>query len=175
MQGQHVHGPGPSVAGRLSFASVVTGLDRRIDPGVPQGLGVPNEPGERHDGAESNRLGDGTDPVDYSASPTTEAKGPQDRSSVLVRIASRPWFDKADDDLRPMIPLEEEALAAWVMGGIVRPSPPGFLVCTHPRATRVAMLDFSEDYLEGKVIAVAPPSVRMPQHIAEKTMLLQLL
>ena len=37
------------------------------------------------------------------------------------------------------------------------------------------MFDFFEDYLEGKVIAVVPPSVRMPQHIAEKTLLLQLL
>ena len=26
-------------------------------------------------------------------------------------------------------------------GGIVLPSPPKFLVCTHPRATRVVMID----------------------------------
>ena len=70
-----MHGPGPSVAGRLSFASVVTGMDRLIDPGVPQGLGVLNVPGERHDAAEPNSLGDGNDPVDYSALPTTEAGG----------------------------------------------------------------------------------------------------
>ena len=37
------------------------------------------------------------------------------------------------------------------------------------------MLDCFEDYFEGKVIAVVPPSIRMPQHIAEKTLLLQLL
>ena len=42
VQGKHVHGPGPSVAGQLSFTSAVTGLDLRIDPGVPQGLGVLN-------------------------------------------------------------------------------------------------------------------------------------
>ena len=54
MQGQHAHGPGPSLAGRLSSASVITGLDRRIDPGVPQGLVVPNEPGERNDAADPN-------------------------------------------------------------------------------------------------------------------------
>ena len=30
VQGQHVHGTGPSVVVRLSFASAVTGLDRRI-------------------------------------------------------------------------------------------------------------------------------------------------
>ena len=35
--------------------------------------------------------------------------------------------------------------------------------------------DFFEDYLEGKIIAVVPPSIRMPQHIADKTLLLQLL
>ena len=56
VQRQHVHGPGPSVAGRRSFALVVTGLDRLIDPGVPQGLNVPNGPGERHDAAEPNSL-----------------------------------------------------------------------------------------------------------------------
>ena len=54
---------------------MVTGLDLRIDPGVPKGLGVPNGPGERHDAAENNSLGDGNDPVDYSASPTTEVGG----------------------------------------------------------------------------------------------------
>ena len=37
------------------------------------------------------------------------------------------------------------------------------------------MLDFFKKYLEGKVIAVVPPFVRMTQHIAEKTLLLQLL
>ena len=60
-------------------------------------------------------------------------------------------------------------------GGIVLPSPPGFLVCTHPRDTLVAMLNFFEAYLEGKVIAIATPYVRMPQYIADKTLLLQLL
>ena len=85
------------------------------------------------------------------------------------------WTDRSHDDLRSMIPLEEEALAAWMMGAIMLQSPPGFLVCTHPRATRVVMLDFFEEYLEGKVIAIVPPYVRMPQYIAEKTLLLQLL
>ena len=70
VQGQHVHGPGPSAAGGISFAAAVTGLNRRIDPGVPQGLGVPNGPGERNDAAEPNSLGDGNDPVDYSVSPS---------------------------------------------------------------------------------------------------------
>ena len=37
------------------------------------------------------------------------------------------------------------------------------------------MLDFVKKYLEGKVIAVVPPSIRMSQRIAEKTLLLQLL
>ena len=55
------------------------------------------------------------------------------------------------------------------------PSPPGVLVCTQPRATQVVMLVFFEAYLEGKVIAIAPSYVRMPQQIAEKTLLLQLL
>ena len=72
-----------------------------------------------------------------------------------------------------MVLLEEESLAAWIRGGIVFPSPPKFLLCTHPRATRVVMLDFFEAYLEGKVIATVPTYVRMPQYIAEKTLLLQ--
>ncbi|TDH72030.1 hypothetical protein CCR75_004872 [Bremia lactucae] len=77
--------------------------------------------------------------------------------------------------MRPIIPLEEEALAAWMMSGIVLSSPPEFLVCTHPLATRVVMLDFLETYLKGKVLAIVPPYVRMPNYIAEKTLLLQLL
>ena len=168
VQGQHVHGTGPSVVVRLSFASAVTGLDRRIALVSLKDLLYLTNP------ANEMMLPILT-PVDYTASLTTEAGGPHNRNGVLVRIDSRPWIDKRDDNLRPMIPLKEEALAARMMSGIALPSPPGFLVCTQPRATRVAMLDFLEDYLEGKVLAVVPPSVRMTQHIAEKTLLLQLL
>ncbi|CAI5746289.1 unnamed protein product [Peronospora destructor] len=171
-------GPGivlTAAAGRVSFAAAVkdfgypTGPDEPngpnecIDPGVPNGPGEPNGLGERNG------------PGDRNPSADAGVEAIPDRSVVLVRTATRAWNEKPDDDLRPMIPLEEEALAAWMMGGIVLQSPPGFLVCTHPRATRVMMLDFFEEYLEGKVIAVVPPSVRMPQHIAEKTLLLQLL
>ena len=60
-------------------------------------------------------------------------------------------------------------------GGIVLPSPPGFLVCTHHRATGVVTLDVFEAYLEGKVIAIVPSYMRMPQYIAENMLLLQLL
>ena len=73
-----------------------------------------------------------------------------------------------------MITLEEEAMAAWMMGSIVLPSLPHFLVCTHPQATRVAIY-FFEAYLKGKVVSFVPPYVRTLQHIAEKTLLLQLL
>ena len=66
------------------------------------------------------------------------------------------------NDLHLMIPLEEEVLTAWKMGRIVLSSPPKILTCPHPRAVRVAMLDFCEEYLEGKVIAVVFPSARMP-------------
>ena len=61
------------------------------------------------------------------------------------------------------------------MGGLVLSSPPGFLVCTHLRATRVAMLDFFEAYLEEKIIAIVPPYLRMPKYNAEKTLLFKLL
>uniref|UniRef100_M4C4A7 Uncharacterized protein n=1 Tax=Hyaloperonospora arabidopsidis (strain Emoy2) TaxID=559515 RepID=M4C4A7_HYAAE len=106
---------------------------------------------------------------------TSEPNSDDDHGRLLVRAATCTWKDKADDDLRPMIPIEGEALAAWLMGTIVLPSPPGFLACTHPRATRVAMLDYPETYLEGRLIAVVLPYVRMPPHIAETTLLLQIL
>uniref|UniRef100_M4BVA0 Uncharacterized protein n=1 Tax=Hyaloperonospora arabidopsidis (strain Emoy2) TaxID=559515 RepID=M4BVA0_HYAAE len=54
-------------------------------------------------------------------------------------------------------------------------SPPGFLVCTHLRTTRVVVLGFFEAFLEVQVIAIVPPHVRMPQYVAEKTLLIQLL
>ena len=106
---------------------------------------------------------------------TSEPNSDDDHGRLLVRAATCTWKEKEDDDLRPMIPIEDEAMTAWLMGAIVLPSPPGFLACTHPRATRVAMLDYLETYLEGRLIAVVPPYVRMPLHIAEITLLLQLL
>uniref|UniRef100_K3WX87 Uncharacterized protein n=1 Tax=Globisporangium ultimum (strain ATCC 200006 / CBS 805.95 / DAOM BR144) TaxID=431595 RepID=K3WX87_GLOUD len=33
----------------------------------------------------------------------------------LTKIAERPWKVKDDENLRPMVPAEEEALAAWAM------------------------------------------------------------
>ena len=54
-------------------------------------------------------------------------------------------------------------VSAWVFGVH---APEGYASCN---------AYFFEEYLEGKVIAIVPPYVRMPQYIAEKTMLLQLL
>ena len=106
---------------------------------------------------------------------TSEPNSNDDHGRLLVGAATCTWKGKADDDLRPVIPIEDEALAAWLMGVIVHLLPPGFLTCTHPWATRVAMLDYLETYLEGRLIAVVPPYVWMPPHIAETTLLLQLL
>ena len=39
-------------------------------------------------------------------------------------------------------------------GGIMLQSPPVILVCTHPRTTRVVMIDFFEAYPEGQVVAI---------------------
>ena len=100
----------------------MNGFDHHID------LGVSNRPDEPSSST--------TKTASSTAAPSAKIGGPQDRRAVLAHIASRPWIDKADDDLRTMIPLEKEALAAWMMSGIVLPSPPGFLVCTHPKATR---------------------------------------
>ena len=79
-----------------------------------------------------------------------------------------------DDYLHPIISLKA-ALAAWVMGGIMHSSPPGCFFCTHTLALRIVMLDSFESYLIGGAIALVLPYVRMPQYIAEKTLLPQLL
>ncbi|KAF1328856.1 hypothetical protein FI667_g6337, partial [Globisporangium splendens] len=71
-----------------------------------------------------------------------------------------------------MVPAEEEALNAWIMGALVLDAPPA---CTHTFLQRMAYVKFFEDYLEGTVVAVVPPRILMPEHIAEKTILMQLL
>ncbi|CAI5745587.1 unnamed protein product [Peronospora destructor] len=85
-------------------------------------------PGERNGPGDLNDPGEHNDPGSRNASADAGADATHDRSVVLVRTAIGQWIAKADDDLRPMIPLEEEALAAWMMGGIVLTSPPGFLI-----------------------------------------------
>ncbi|KAF1333740.1 reverse transcriptase, partial [Globisporangium splendens] len=82
---------------------------------------------------------------------------------------------KPDDDLRKMVPAEEEALNAWIMGALVLDAPPAFLACTHTFLQRMGYVKFFEDCLEGTVVAVVPPRISMPEHIAEKTILMQLL
>ncbi|CAI5723651.1 unnamed protein product [Peronospora destructor] len=144
-------GPGialTAAADRVSFAAAVKGFGYRTGPDEPNGFngcldpGVPNGPGDRTGPNEPNGPGERNGPGDRNASADVGVEANTDRSAILVRTAIRAWNEKPDDDLRPMYPLEEEALATWMMGGIVLQSPPGFLVCTHPRATRVVMLDF---------------------------------
>ena len=48
------------------------------------------------------------------------------KSKLWVRVATRSWEAKLDSDLRLMLAVEEEALAAWVIGSIVLQRPPGF-------------------------------------------------
>ena len=177
MQGQHVHGPGPSMAGQISFASKVTGLDRRIDPGVPQRLGVPNGPGERNDAAEPNSLGDGNDFVDYSASPTVEVGGGGARPTCCAGAHSfETIIDKADDDLRPMIPLEEEeALAAWMMRTSSFRRRPGFCSVRTREPRGLQCLIFLKTTSKARsLLSCLLPSVCL-RILPEKTLLLQLL
>uniref|UniRef100_M4BZW3 Uncharacterized protein n=1 Tax=Hyaloperonospora arabidopsidis (strain Emoy2) TaxID=559515 RepID=M4BZW3_HYAAE len=88
-----------------------------------------------------------------------------DHGRVLVLTATKAWKEKPDDDLRPMIRLEEDALAAWIIRGIVLPVP-------RTRGRRgLRCWNTIKRILEGKVLAIVPPSIRMPQHIAEKTLL----
>ncbi|CAI5727579.1 unnamed protein product [Hyaloperonospora brassicae] len=92
-----------------------------------------------------------------------EANGLTDEQHRLwIRDSSRQWTPKPDSDLRTLVAIEEESLAAWLMGSIVLPGPPGLLVCTHTHVMRVVMLDFL-GYLEEIVIAIIPPEVRMPR------------
>ena len=81
-----------------SFTTAVNGFDHHIDLGVSKILGEPSSLT--------------TKTASSTAAPSAKIGGPQDRRAVLVHIASRPWIDKADDDLRPMISLDKEAPAA---------------------------------------------------------------
>ena len=80
---------------------------------------------------------------------------------------------RADDDLSPMIHLEEGTLAAWMMGALYSSPRPG-LCLPLTRGYAGWMLDFFETYLEGKVIEIFHIYVRMPQYIAQKTSLRQI-
>ena len=55
-------------------------------------------------------------PVDVAHPISTDGvagtDAPQDRRAVLLRASTMAWVAKPDDDLRPISPLEEEALAA---------------------------------------------------------------
>ena len=73
----------------------------------------------------------------------SEASGTMNvKQKLWVRGATRPWKAKPDSDLRPMLAVEGETLAAWIIRSIVLSSPPGFLSSTHTCVMRVAMLDF---------------------------------
>ena len=71
-------------------------------------------------------------PREQPNSSETGSGTPQDRRTVLIRTATKLWMDKADDDLHPIILLEEETLVAWMMRSMILPSSPVFLVYTHP-------------------------------------------
>ena len=58
------------------------------------------------------------------------------RNRLLVRVVTLVWNERADNNLRPMILLEEESLAAWMMGGIVLLLHQGFM-CAPTRGPHV--------------------------------------
>lgn len=74
-----------------------------------------------------------------------------------------------------MTPDEAEALDAGIVGALVLDVPPGFLVCTHSLAHRVAYLQFLEEYFEGQVVAVVLVIIRMTNSIAETTIKLKMI
>ncbi|KAF1314473.1 hypothetical protein FI667_g16662, partial [Globisporangium splendens] len=112
--------------------------------------------------------------VSNSSAEDDQTHGQEQWIKKLTKVATRPWKVKCDDELRSMIPAEEEALAAWAMGAIQLEAPPSFLVCTHTLAQRAAFLSFFETHLEGTLVATIPPLVKMPEYLAEKTLLAQL-
>ncbi|CEG44448.1 uncharacterized protein PHALS_00813 [Plasmopara halstedii] len=77
-------------------------------------------------------------------------------------------------DLRPMIPLEKEALAAWVRGTLVLEDPPVFIQATHSEAMKASFLQFFEQNLQGRLVATIPPEVFIANHTAETTLLIEL-
>lgn len=83
---------------------------------------------------------------------------PPDQWEARLRTAAElQWSSLPDDQLRQMVPGEEEAQAAWIMGILVLDAPPGFLECTHMSSTRVAYLQYLEDQLEGQIVAALVP------------------
>lgn len=115
----------------------------------------------------------GTAPVTDNG--TARAARHAEWTQRLTKIATRPWKIKPDNELRKMVPAEEEALTAWIMGVLILDAPPAFLACTHTFVQRITYVKFFEDYLEGTVVAVVPPHLLMQEHVAEKTILMQLL
>ncbi|KAF1319012.1 hypothetical protein FI667_g13391, partial [Globisporangium splendens] len=115
----------------------------------------------------------GTAPV--TDNDTARAARHAEWTQRLTKITTRPWKIKPDNELRKMVPAEEEALTAWIMGVLILDAPPAFLACTHTFVQRITYVKFFEDYLEGTVVAVVPPHLLMQEHVAEKTILMQLL
>ena len=68
----------------------------------------------------------GAGPCNQSDSAAIGSSASPDHRAVLIRTATRTWVVKADDDLRPMIRLKEEALTAWMMGASYYSLHPGF-------------------------------------------------
>ncbi|KAF1318321.1 reverse transcriptase, partial [Globisporangium splendens] len=123
---------------------------------------------------------DGTTPVlnfKKAVSPDSSPSSNEEEHAAWVRrlqkIAQRPWKTRQDDNLRPMVPAEAEALAAWAMGALTLADPPLFLACTHTKPQRVVFLEYFETHLEGILVATVPPIVKMPDFVAEKTLLAQ--
>ena len=66
--------------------------------------------------AESHQATQENNSRPFSADGVAGTDAPPDHRAVLLRAATMAWFEAMDDHLRPMIPQEKEALAAWMMG-----------------------------------------------------------
>ncbi|KAL7691028.1 hypothetical protein Plhal304r1_c010g0038821 [Plasmopara halstedii] len=64
-----------------------------------------------------------------------------------------------------MIPLEKEALAAWVRGTLVLEEPLDFIQATHSEAMRASFLQFFEQNLQERLVATIPPEAFDQGHI----------
>uniref|UniRef100_K3WHA8 Uncharacterized protein n=1 Tax=Globisporangium ultimum (strain ATCC 200006 / CBS 805.95 / DAOM BR144) TaxID=431595 RepID=K3WHA8_GLOUD len=149
--------------------------------GGEAGLPQPPDPGGANPKAKATtsakRSDAATAPMNFKAAVSREDEVEKEQiawTNRLTKIATRPWKEQANDNLHPMVKAEEEVLAAWMMDALVLDSSPAFLVCTHTRIQRLASLDYFETYLEGLLIATVPPIVRMPEHLAERTLLAQM-
>ncbi|KAL7687514.1 hypothetical protein Plhal304r1_c022g0077261 [Plasmopara halstedii] len=113
-------------------------------------------------------------PLNYAAAVTSAGSDHEPWLKNLTAAATRILKFRDDNDLRPMIHLEKEVLAAWKRGTLVLKVTPGSIRATHSEAMRASFLQSFEQNLQGRLIATIPPEFFKANHTAETTLLIEL-